>query len=153
MDTAQLIIRSLDEEMVHFDKTVDSTEHMKRDIVQTTHRAFANVDLADVKLATPDAVNAFAKLAAVSMKAIELQENSARNRVTAKLKLQDSRRSDGAAEIVAQMFKQMQDGNYTPDLPTDNLATDADAVAARFTHDNLPPIEDWETRMSPDDLS
>lgn len=153
-DSHDLVIRSLDEEMVHFDTVVDSTVHTKDLVAASTTKVFENIDLNDVRLSDPKSVDAYAKLAAIALKAQESKEATAKSRIAAKLKLNDSRRSDGASEIVAQMFKQMQDGTYSP--PTDEQTTitqDEKAVAERFAHDNLPPIEEWETRMSAEDLS
>lgn len=152
-DSYELCIRSLDEEMANFDKVVDRTDVAKDNLVTMTSHVLGNINLNDVKLEDPKSIDSFTKLASVALKAVDSKEATAKGRIAAKLKLQESRRSDGASEIVAQLYKQMQDGTYTPSVEGVTLETDGAEVDARFAHDNLPPIEEWETRMDPNDLS
>ena len=154
MGSHDLVIRSLEEEMHNFDIVVDTTGSVKDSIAEITTRAFVGVNLDDVRISDPKSVAAFATLANTALKAVESKENTAKNRVVAKLKLQESKRSDGAAEIVAQMYRQMQDGTYSPDAVTETpLTSDEAALAERFAHDKIEDIPDWELRTDPNDLS
>ena len=154
MDTNDLIIRSLDEELVDFDDTVSRTSALKADVVSRTQQLFHRFNPDDVNLTEPSHVAAFAQAANTVLKAIDAQEITATRKVTAKLKLQESRRQDDVSAAVTNLYQLMKDGKYNPqETVSGTLEEDMSSLDSRYTAADIGEIPETELRRNPDNLS
>ena len=154
-DLADLVIKSLEDEYKDFDKTMVKTNEHRQFLLDTTRKALENVDLAKVDIEKFRSIEGFANLVSAYSTAIDGVEKKAATQVTLKLKLKDSMRADNASLAVRDLLEMLNSGvdiEDSSELPLD-LEEQSKLVEQRVTLDNLPPIEEWETKTDPNDLT
>ena len=153
-ELADFVIKSLEDEYQDFDKTMKRTDDHRTFLLNVTRKALENIDLSKVNVENWRTTESFSNIATAYANAIDGVEKKATTQVSMKLKYKDSQRSDNASLAVRDLLEAINTGLNTVDKDTPITLEEQEAlVEHRVTIDNLPPIEEWETKTDPNDLT
>jgi len=149
LDTKELMIRSLSEEMSNFDTTVDTTGMIRNKVISKLD-SFVD-QITEMDTSDPDKTMTGLSIINTTLRALSDQEAAATRRITAKLRHQESKRADNTSEQVSLLLRNMSLGNTgtLPDIDLDGVSLNLER-AFRETGDF---IDETELRSDPNDLS
>ncbi len=145
------LIRSLQEELGHFDQAVDQTTVARQTIVTKLSGLLHHID--NLPIDDDKRVSSVLAITNTTLKALDAQEASAVRRVNTKIKQQDQRRADNTAIQVTELLQRMSTGSgSTAEMPEINLDAESAALLEKFALEGHAILE-TELRADPEDLS
>lgn len=152
LDPKDLVIRGLAEEMYTFDEVITKTVSARDKVID---KLVGFVDKFET-INIADAEETSVKMGVINttLRALADQEAASTRRVTAKLRHQESKRSDNTSENVIQLLKSIslsQNGanSMMPPIDLNGITLDLE----RSLREAGESISETELRMDPDDLS
>ena len=146
-------IRSLEDELFAFDDNLSVTTDERAVLAAKLSSMASRVQLDDVDLKDPKAVQAATTVIGAALKALDAIEGSASRRVNVKLKQAENTRNDATSEQVVDLYRRMAGGTL---IDTALPAIDLSSISTDLTADYISAgnlILDTELRVDPDDLS
>lgn len=150
--TAELAIRSLEDELGSFDQVVDQTTPLREEIVNVAMSQVRRIDPRAFDPTDKDAVAATTSILKTALAAIDSRESSAVRRINTKIKQADQKRADATSDLVVDLYKRMSTGTTAAPTGPLDLSTDLSEIDKSFTLAG-GEINETELREDRDDLS
>lgn len=150
--TAELAIRSLEDELGSFDQVVDQTAPLREEIVNVAMAQVRRIDPRAFDPTDKDAVAATTGILKTALAAIDSRESSAVRRINTKIKQADQKRADATSDLVVDLYKRMSVGTTAAPTGPMDLSTDLSEIDKSFTLAG-GEINETELREDRDDLS
>lgn len=144
------ILRTLEEEYIHYEDTVDELKDAKKALHEKLYKEVMSISSDSLDLHKGRSYENYTKMVQAVQQSFDSIEKTALNGITAKLKYKESQRADNTSEQVLQILSSIHEGkeDFTKELETQEKE-----IEERFLTDNLPPIEEWEKKTDPNDLN
>lgn len=148
LDTKTMLIRSLSDEMVYFDAALDKTNEIRDRMIVKLDGFVEKIKNLDAD--TPELTATNLSVITTTLRALSDQEAAAARRVTAKLRHQESKRTDNASEQVVKLLQELSLNKMGigPTIDLSDISVDLER-AFRETGDS---IDETELRADPSDM-
>lgn len=145
-------IRSLDDELSSFDRTLDTTRSQRQIAVDKANQLMARVDVASIDITDPKAVDSVGRIVSTTLKALDSVEASAQRSVNAKLRHDEQKKTSAVSDQVVELLKRVSAGEMAP---PESMAISLDAESESITQSLIEggiSILPTELRVDSDDL-
>ena len=144
------ILRSLEEEYINYEDTVDELKDAKKALHEKLYKEVMSISSDSLDLHKGRSYENYTKMVAAVQQSFDSIEKTAINGISTKLKYKESQRADNTSEQVLQLLASIHEGktDFSKELETQEKE-----IEDRFLAENLPPIEEWEKKTDPNDLS